>query len=384
MEELDVIVVGGGIGGLTAAAALLQRGHRVRVFDQVRELRPVGAGISLWSNGVKVLDALGLGPDIAAVGGAMERLCYRDRGGQVLCDFSLAPLVERVGEHPYPVRRSDLQALLLRAVGDRLTTGARCTAVEDHPDHVVVRTEAGEDLVGDLVVIADGTHSALRAAVVGAPVERTYVGYHNLNGIVPDGLALGPPTSWTVHVGDGQRASTMPVRDGQYFFFDVLLDDPAPSGRDPRDLLREHFAGWGPTVHALIDGLDPAGVAEVAIHTHAPVERFARGRAVVIGDAAHTSAPDLGQGGCLAMEDAWVLATTLTTNNLGVVDALERYSGQRVPRAASIVTRALTRARLTHSQDPERTDAWYAELASEDGSGIIDGISTSILGGPLP
>ncbi|MCU1401061.1 MAG: 2-polyprenyl-6-methoxyphenol hydroxylase-like oxidoreductase, partial [Acidimicrobiales bacterium] len=171
----------------------MRSGHRVRVIDQSRELRPVGAGISLWSNGVKVLNALGLGAEVAAVGGRMERLCYRDLVGDVLCDFSLAPLVDRVGERPYPVRRSDLQALLLHAVGDRVTLGQRCVGVEDLPGGVVVTTEVGERLEADLVVAADGTHSRLRPYVVGAEIERHYVGYHNWNGIVPDSAALGEP-----------------------------------------------------------------------------------------------------------------------------------------------------------------------------------------------
>ncbi len=253
MHDLDVVVVGAGIGGLTAAIALQRAGNRVRVLEQASELRPAGAGISLWSNGVKVLDALGLGDDVAVVGGRMKRMGYRDQHGTPLCEFSLAPLVERVGEHPYPVRRSDLQALLLRALGDAgdghgevVGTGQRCVGVDDLGDRVVVRLESGEHLEGDLVVAADGTHSRLRAQVLGRETERTYLGYHNWNGIVPDDAALGDPTSWMMHVGDGRRVSTMPVRDGQYFFFDVPLDDPVPNRADPRGALRAHFAGVGP------------------------------------------------------------------------------------------------------------------------------------------
>jgi FAD-dependent urate hydroxylase len=385
MQDLDVIVVGAGIGGLTAAIALQRSGHRVRVVDQVRELRPTGAGISLWPNGVKVLDALGLGPGIAAVGGRMERMGYRRKDGTPLCEFSLAPLVERVGERPYPVRRADLQALLLAAVGDGVVrTGQRCLAVADLGDRVAVDLEGGERLEGDLAVAADGTHSAARSAVVGAPTERTYVGYHNWNGIVPDAVALADPTTWMMHVGDGRRASTMPVRDGQYFFFDVPLADPVPSGRDPREALREHFAGWDPLVQRLIDAIDPAGVANVAIHTHEPLTRMARGRVALLGDAAHTSAPDLGQGGCLAMEDALVLAGHLATSDVTVPEALQRYSAERVPRAADIIRRALDRARLSHGHDPARTAAWYDELHGDDGAGIIDGICKSIVTGPCP
>jgi FAD-dependent urate hydroxylase len=384
VRDLDVVVVGGGIGGLTAAIALQQTGHRVRVIDQVQQLRPAGAGISLWSNGVKVLDALGLGDAIAAVGGRMERMGYRDRAGTVLCDFSLDPLVQRVGEFPYPVRRSDLQALLLEAVGPGVvTTGARCVGATDDGSTARVELEGGEVLEADLVVAADGTRSRLRDLVLGHTTERIYLGYHNWNGLVPDELSLGDdPTAWTMHVGDGQRVSTMPVRGGQYFFFDVpqptttLTDQPAP------DALREHFAGWGPLVGRLIDGIDPATTANVVISTHAPLERFARGRIVLLGDSAHTAAPDLGQGGCMAMEDALVLANYLATTNLGVADALERYSAERVPRAADIVTRAADRARVSHAFDRAATEAWYRELNGADGAAIIDGICKSITTGP--
>lgn len=382
MEALDVVVVGAGIGGLTAALALRRDGHAVRLLDQVRELRPVGAGISLWSNGVKVLDALGLGPAIAAVGGRMEHVTYRAHDGGDLCSFGLDPLIARVGERPYPVRRSDLQALLLDAVGaEHVRLGVRCVAVEDHGDHVEVVTADEERLRCDVVVVADGTHSRLREHVLGAPVERRYVGYQNLNGLVTEGL--GGPHEWTMYVGAAQRVSTMPVRDAFYFFFDVTVPTPeVEPGFDPRDLLLAHFGDWAPPVLALIDRLDPAATNHVSIHTHDPVDRMARGRVALLGDAAHTTAPDLGQGGCQAMEDGLVLAHFLRTTNVGVADALERYSRERVPRTAEVVERARQRAELTHGHDPDRTEAWYRELAVETGDHVIDGICRTIEAGP--
>lgn len=384
MRDLDVVVVGGGIGGLTAAIALRQTGHSVRVIDQVRELRPAGAGISLWSNGVKVLDALGLGAAIAAVGGRMERMGYCDHAGTVLCDFSLDPLVQRVGEFPYPVRRSDLQALLLDALGpDVVATGQRCVGATDDGSCARVELEDGSVLEADLVVAADGTRSRLRELVLGHPTERIYLGYHNWNGLVPDDASLGDdPTSWTMHVGDGHRVSTMPVRDGQYFFFDVPLPTTELTGLPAPEALRQHFAGWASPVQRLIDAIDPATTTNVVISTHEPLERFARGRIVLVGDSAHTAAPDLGQGGCMAMEDALVLANYLATTNLGVADALARYSAERVPRAADIVTRAADRARVSHAHDPLATEAWYRELNGADGANIIDGICKSITTGP--
>lgn len=384
MEGLDILIVGGGIGGLTAAVALRRDGHRVTVIDQARELRPSGAGISLWSNGVKVLNALGLGPQIAEVGGMLETVTYLDRTGATLCDFSLQPLIDRVGQRPYPVRRSDLQTLLLDAVGrEHVVLGQRAVAVDEEGDGPVrVTTEPGDELTADVVVVADGTHSRLRDHVIGRTVPREYVGYHNWNGIVPE--SLGEPRAWTVFLGEAKRVSTMPVRDGYYFFFDVPLEHPeVDADRAPTDVLADHFGWWATPVQRLIEQIDESAIANVSIHSHQPIDRFARGRVAILGDAAHTTAPDLGQGGCQAMEDSLVLAHFLRTTNVSIADALERYSRERVPRTDSIMRRATERARLSHGHDPALTEAWYRELVTEDGSTIIDGICKSIESGPL-
>ena len=134
---------------------------------------------------------------------------------------------------------------------------------------------------------------------------------------------------------------------------------------------------------ALIARLDAAHTNRVEIHDVEPLERLVHGRLALLGDAAHSMTPDLGQGGCQAMEDAWVLANYLITTNLSVEDALLRYEAARLDRTAEVVLKARQRADMTHGFSPERTEAWYRELASEDGSRILDGIANTIVKGPL-
>jgi FAD-dependent urate hydroxylase len=390
VESLDVLVVGAGMGGLSTAIALQRDGHRVRVIDRVPRMRPVGAGISLWSNGVKVLNLLGLGEQVAAIGGTMDHVTYRDPTGAPYCDFSLDPLVARVGQRPYPVRRSDLQDLLFEAAGpEHITLGAECVGLDQDDDRVVATVESADgtltQMTAEVVVVADGARSSLREHVLGHDVDRYYVGYHNWNGIVPKGM--GRDDAWTVYLGEGKRVSTMPVRDGHYFFFDVPLPDPdvVPGWEDESDtraFLTSQFGHWDGPVLDVIAELDPAATNHVVIRSNDPVRDFARGRVALLGDAVHATPPDLGQGGCQAMEDALVLARYLRSTNMSVADALRRYSDERVPRTADVMERATKRARMTHGEDPEVTEAWYREIRGADGSDIINGICRTIEAGP--
>lgn len=386
MHDLKAIVVGAGIGGLTAAIAFRQAGYDVKVYERTRELRPAGAAISVWSNGIKVLNRLGLGKDIARVGGRMDRMSYYRFTGEKLTDFSLLPLYDRVGERPYPVARAELQQLLLDALGSEyVQLASKCVAVEQDADSVTAIFEDGRKATGDVLVAADGTRSVIRNYVLGYPLERNYVGYVNWNGIVPVSEDLAPKDSWVIYVGEHKRASMMPIGgDRFYFFFDVPLPQGTASSPDQHQAeLSQHFAGWAPPVQTLISRIDPFKTNRVEIHDTDPLPKLVRGRVALLGDAGHGTAPDLGQGGCQAMEDSFVLANYLQTTNISVEDALKRYEAARIDRVADIVTRARKRAEMTHGKDPEKTRQWYEELQSEDGSNIINGISKTILAGPL-
>ncbi len=386
MENLQAVVIGAGMGGLTASIALRQAGFRVRVFDRVRELSPAGAGVSLWSNGVKVLNRLGLGAELRAIGGQMSEMGYRSKGGAPLCQFSLEPLVRAVGERPYPVTRTELQRMLLGALApESVQLDSRCVGVEPEDAAVTALFADGRRATADLVVAADGTHSILREHVLGQPTERRPSGYVNFNGLVAASPRLTPRAAWITFVGDHKRAALMPVAGERfYFFFDVpMLAGAPPWPGGIRVELAHHFSGWAEPVQALIAELDPARTQRIEIHDHAPLPRLVRGRVALLGDAGHSTAPDLGQGGCQAMEDAWVLANVLTTNNLGVEDALLRYEAARRARTTEIIERARKRSDVTHGADPAATLAWYEELAAEDGSRIIRALTQTIQGGPL-
>ncbi|NES97827.1 MAG: FAD-dependent urate hydroxylase HpxO [Desertifilum sp. SIO1I2] len=385
MQKLKVIIVGAGIGGLTAAIALKQAGYVVEVYDRVQELRPVGAGISLWSNGVKILNRLGLGEQIATIGGQMDRMQYRSHTGELLNDIDLNPLMTQVGQRPYPVARRDLQNILLEGFGESVNLGCECIGVEQTETSATAVFANGHRATGDLVIAADGIRSAIREYVVGRTVEPQYGGYINWNGLVTADEYLAPKNTWIVYVGEHKRASMMPVGgDRFYFFFDVPLPKGTPANPETYQAeLRQHFQGWAKPVQLLIDRIDPTEVARPEIHDVGPIDRYVRDRVALLGDSAHATCPDLGQGGCQAMEDALVLANYLISTNISVKDALLRYEQERKQRANLVVQKARKRAEKIHGKEPNLTQQWYAQLAQEHPLEVTNAISEVILAGPL-
>ncbi|EXU76081.1 FAD-dependent urate hydroxylase HpxO [Erwinia mallotivora] len=384
---MKAIIIGAGIGGLSAAIALRRFGIETAVFEAVKEIKPVGAAISIWPNGVKCLNLLGMKEPLRALGGTMNSMAYYDfQHGHPLTRFSLDPLVAACGERPYPVARAELQAMLLATCGpEQVQFGKRVARVEQDDHGVTAWFEDGSEARGDLLIACDGTHSVVRKYVLGRTVERRYAGYVNWNGLVQIDESLAPPQQWSTFVGEGKRVSLMPVAGNRfYFFFDVPLPAGLAEDRNTlRDDLKRYFHGWAEPVQRLIEQIDPQTTNRVEIHDIDPFAQLVKGRVALLGDAAHSTTPDIGQGGCAAMEDAVVLANVLQAHSLGIEDALLRYQQQRADRVKDLVLKARKRCDVTHAREMATTRQWYEELKSETGERIISGMCDTILGGPL-
>ncbi|PRD38508.1 UNVERIFIED_CONTAM: hpxO [Trichonephila clavipes] len=384
---MNIAIVGAGMGGLTAGIALKKFGHQVTIYEQAAEILPVGAAISLWSNGVKCLNYLGLTEQIQTLGGQMESLAYIDGlNNQTMTQFDLTPLYKEVGQRAYPVARADLQQLLMETFGlENIKLGMKMTEIEDQSEYVNIHFADGSQIKADLLIGADGTHSITRKFVLDYQVERRYAGYVNWNGLVQIDEKIAPAHQWTTYVGEGKRVSLMPVAQNRfYFFFDVPIESGLPNQREQyKAELKKYFKDWCAPVHQLIDCLDEQKTNRVEIHDIEPFMNFYKGRIVLLGDAAHSTTPDIGQGGCQAMEDAIYLARALQINTFGLSDALERYQNKRNDRTKEMVLRARKRCDVTHMKDQKVTEEWYQSLYTEQGSHIMQGIISNIVGNPL-
>lgn len=417
MYNLKAVIIGAGIGGLTTGIALRQAGYEVEIYDQAKDLRPTSAGLSLWSNGVKVLNRLGLGEQMARIAGKMERMQYRSHTDELLNEIDFQPLLAEVGQCSYAVARADLRQMLLAAYPGQVKLNFKCVAVEDNGDSITATFENGYRASADVLIAADGIYSTLRQYVLeevlkevpeevpeevledlkeqeeyGQPVYRrsvygepVYRGYVNWNGLVKGRDDLAPKNTWVVYVGEHKRASIVPLAgDRFYFFFDVPLPQGTTCEPEYRqEELEKHFSGWAEPIQTLLQQLDPLRTNRLEIQDVGPLDRLVRGRMALLGDAGHALCPDLGQGGCQAMEDAEVLTHYLLTTNMGVEAALKRYEAERKARTHTVTLKARKQAARIHGEDSEITQKWYEQLRQEEPEAVTGAIAKVILAGPM-
>jgi len=326
------IIVGAGIGGLTAAHALERAGWQVNVYEQAPEIGPVGAGIGIAPNAVKALDHLGLGADLRERGMRQVGMEVRVRSGRRLAFLPGASIEQRYGAPFYALHRAELHDLLAyRLSAVTLHTGHHATHVTAEAGTVTFETSAGPvSATADLVVVADGVQSDLRAQLFPDYPGPDYAGYTVWRGLVP---AVSPPVlseTW----GPGARFG-IAVLDSQIYWFacENMTEHDKPEHR--LDLLAQRFRRWHEPIPQLI-----AATPEETLLRHdvyylrAPLPAFVVGRVALLGDAAHAVTPDIGQGACLAIEDAVVLASTLDEH--GIDKGLRVYDAVRRPRTQSM------------------------------------------------
>ena len=243
----------------------------------------------------------------------------------------------------------------------------------------------GYQTSGDVLIVADGIHSQLRGYVVGYRVELRYADYVNWNGLVQIHEDLSDKNTWVIYVGEGKRASMMPIGNHRFYYF---FGCPMAKGTvvEPeyrQQELKQIFAGWPFPVQRLIECLNSHESNRLEIHDLDPLETLVKGRVALLGDAAHATTPTLGQGGCQAMEDAEILSRFLLTTNLGVEYALKRYEAERKERTSTLVLKARKRADMIYGKDPDLTQKWYEQLKQETETDVINALSKTILGGPF-
>lgn len=344
------IVVGAGPAGLAAALALRAAGYTPVVLEQADVRRPAGTALTLWPNAMAALAELGVDAAVGTVGCPAEGNQIRTAGGRLLDDVPGATMRERFGGVGITLFRSDLTAVLLDRVGPAVVrTGARCVGFTRTADTVVARLADGTEEVGEVLIGADGLRSVVRAQLVDGPDPLRYAGCPVWRGVAEYDLGTAPGL---LSMGRGEQFGLFPMRDGRAYWFASL---PMPSGRAAgiaaAPLLRERFGHWHAPVRAVLAATPDRHIIATDIFDRHPLRRWSSGRVTLVGDAAHPSTPNLGQGTCQALEDAAVLARWLRRGD-AVPEALRGYEADRLPRANRLTRQAALLGRLGRWRSP--------------------------------
>jgi len=332
----NVGIVGGGIGGVAAAAALHKLGIRATVYERAPRLTEVGAGMMLWPNATRVLKSLGLLERVAALSGHNTHFLVRASRGKVLMNIAL-------GKFDVPAlctRRSDLLAALLSAVPPEcIQLGRELTHLDQSRSEVRIHFADGSVEAHDAVIGADGIRSRVRGQMFGIsdPVYRGYTIWRGVAAYSGRAIRNGQNSeTW----GHGSRFGILDVGQGRFTWYataNVPKSDAAPPDEQKKALL-QRFADWHEPIPHLIGSAEL--ILENGAYDLAPLRRWTAGRVTLLGDAAHPCTPNLGQGGGMALEDAAVLAKCVSSER-SMESALRRYESLRRRRTGHIQQRSL-------------------------------------------
>jgi salicylate hydroxylase len=368
-NPLRVAIVGGGIGGVAAAVALLRRGIDVRLYEQAPALTEVGAGVAIQPNGVRVLRQLGLGEGIAQFGARWVDPQFRRPDGSYAAAMwppELAGGIEFYGFH-----RADLLSLFVDLLPAGIVhTGHRCVGFEQDDGEATIVFANGARAVADVVVAADGIHSTLQQFVV-APSPPMFSGSVAYRGLIAAASVSWPAGAMRNWLGTGKHFLVFPVRGGEllnYVGF-VTSDEPMKeswSAAAGPAALAQAFDGWDPMVLAIIAQV--RSMFRSGLYDREPLATWTRGRLALLGDAAHPMLPHTGQGANQAIEDGIALAALLSrADRASAPRALQIYEQVRRERTAGVqrISRVNGARYDSRSEDLERRDRQLAAQPQE-------------------
>jgi len=353
-EAKRIAVVGAGLGGLNAAIALRQRGFEVTVYEQSAELGEIGAGIQLSPNAMQVLIALGLAADFEAIAFEPNRHVVRSwKSGRVISATQMTGVFRpQYGAGYFGAHRADFHSVLARALPPGcIALNKKCTGVMQFPDRAVLAFADGSEAESDVVVAADGIHSAVRTALFG-PDRPRFTGHICWRGLVPTsalrkGLIEPDMTAWF-----GPRSTVVHyyVRRGEMvnWIAHHMADWRQESWRLETDW-REAAAAykdWDPRLTELFSHTQRC--YKWALHDRDPLPRWSEGRVTLLGDAAHPMLPYVAQGAAMAIEDGYVLADCLHGSRGDPQAALKTYEMLRLPRTARVQLTARSRGEINN------------------------------------
>ncbi len=343
------IIIGAGIAGLSAAISMRQRGIDFEIFEAVSNLTPVGAGILVPPNAMAILSRYGLSEQVQEHGTRINFLVVVDSRARII---SKTPADYSKNGTTYPtvaIHRGKLQQILLKALPDKhVTTGKRCIEANIHAQGVTARFSDNSRVDGDFLIGADGIHSAIRESIFpNSPLR--YSGQTCWRGIANVELPRQWLTQLTEVWGAGLRFGFVPISRGQVYWYATKRESPGGTGdrEKIKQQLMSIYSSFPDPIAEIISHTDMPSIIRDDIYDLAPLRSWSSGRAILIGDAAHASTPNLGQGGAQAIEDSWVLADKIASCK-SLHEAFQSFQAARLSKVEKIVSVSWQIGRVTN------------------------------------
>lgn len=351
--KLPIAIIGAGIGGLSTAIALRKLGLRPIVFEAAPEIKALGAGLSLAANAIQALERIGIAGKVIPAGKQLDTFSILDQHGRPITVADTRALSARYGVNNFAIHRADLHRVLLAEMGDiEIVTGKKALSATQDDKGVTIHFQDGTQHETGVLLVADGIHSALRQQLIPGTTPR-YAGYTCWRAVIQDpGLGIkGSSETW----GSAGRVGVVPLINDQIYWFlciNAPQRDPAMQAMTPGDLA-ERFRDFHAPIPQVLQATRPEQLIWSDIIDLEPIRQYAFGRILLLGDAAHATTPNMGQGACQAIEDAAVLLDLFEkTSEQSPADLFRTFEQRRLKRTHMIVNRSWSLGKMAQWSNP--------------------------------
>ncbi len=351
MKKSKVSIIGGGIAGLTTAIALQQKGIQANIYEAAPEVRPVGAGLALSSNAMRVYKLLGFMDEVISQGRLMSSFAVLDQKGKIITKADSEAISKKYGLDNFLIHRYALHDLLLSKLDpDTVFTNKKAKTFSNQKDQVLVDFEDGSSISTDYLIVGDGIHSAIRQQILPRSTPR-YSGYTCWRAVMDNSKLKIDQSSETW--GTKGRFGIAPLANDQLYWFaciNATRNDPKMGAMKVLDLLA-NFKDYHDPIPQILERTENHQLIWNDIIDIRPIDQFAFDRIVLMGDAAHATTPNLGQGACQAIEDAYVLADEMAKSE-EYSNAFRAFEKRRIDRTNFIVNTSWKMGMLAQLENP--------------------------------
>ena len=353
MTRVNIAIIGAGIGGLTLAFALQRKNIPITVYEAAPQIQPLGAGLGLAANAVNAFFDIGIGEAVLRAGKVLKVLRIRNEKGAILSETDSEKITAKLGIiNNFTIHRADLHEVLLRELAPgTLVLNKRLTDFGVHGEAIRLKFSDNSQAAANYVIACDGIHSVVRKKLLPETLPR-YAGYTCWRGVI-DNIPEGTDPDETSETwGAGRRFGIVPLTNNRLYWFACLNareNDPEMKSFKSAELLR-YFGRFHSPVPEILRQTPSQSIIWNDIIDLKPLKKFAFGKILLMGDAAHATTPNMGQGACMAIEDASVLAHCIQNENV-IEDAFQQFETKRISRTTSIVNNSWNLGRIAQLEN---------------------------------